>query len=179
MRKTARPVVWEGAGAQSPAPDPIEVHGKDSLRLEENPEPQEGVNPLRRAGGSAMERDHAAQLIPALVAGRSMEVTAFSVAIADGVGHEQRVALEWCRQRVTPRTEFLRDRGCFGTTSRSGHGATGSRWRIGSASALGHTLRLVLRTQPRSGLRGAYDKGDVFRRGFIGERVQPRRGGRK
>ena len=23
MRKTARPVVWEGAGAQSPAPDPI------------------------------------------------------------------------------------------------------------------------------------------------------------
>jgi hypothetical protein len=27
MRKTARPVVWEGAGAQSPAPDPI---GKSS-----------------------------------------------------------------------------------------------------------------------------------------------------
>lgn len=25
MRKTARPVVWEGAGAQSPAPDPIRV----------------------------------------------------------------------------------------------------------------------------------------------------------
>jgi len=25
MRKTARPVVWEGAGAQSPAPDPIKV----------------------------------------------------------------------------------------------------------------------------------------------------------
>ena len=24
MRKTARPVVWEGAGAQSPAPDPID-----------------------------------------------------------------------------------------------------------------------------------------------------------
>ena len=23
MRKTARPVVWEGAGAQSPSPDPI------------------------------------------------------------------------------------------------------------------------------------------------------------
>jgi hypothetical protein len=23
MRKTARTVVWEGAGAQSPAPDPI------------------------------------------------------------------------------------------------------------------------------------------------------------
>jgi hypothetical protein len=23
MRKTARPVVWEGAGAKSPAPDPI------------------------------------------------------------------------------------------------------------------------------------------------------------
>ena len=38
MRKTARTVVWEGAGAQSPAPDPIgrrdarryrrEVHGE-------------------------------------------------------------------------------------------------------------------------------------------------------
>jgi hypothetical protein len=25
MRKTARTVVWEGAGAQSPAPDPIGV----------------------------------------------------------------------------------------------------------------------------------------------------------
>jgi len=25
MRKTARPVVWEGAGAQSPAPDPIDI----------------------------------------------------------------------------------------------------------------------------------------------------------
>jgi hypothetical protein len=24
MRKTARTVVWEGAGAQSPAPDPID-----------------------------------------------------------------------------------------------------------------------------------------------------------
>ena len=24
MRKTARTVVWEGAGAQSPAPDPIQ-----------------------------------------------------------------------------------------------------------------------------------------------------------
>ena len=24
MRKTARPVVWEGAGAQSPVPDPIQ-----------------------------------------------------------------------------------------------------------------------------------------------------------
>ena len=24
MRKTARPVVWEGAGAKSPAPDPIQ-----------------------------------------------------------------------------------------------------------------------------------------------------------
>jgi hypothetical protein len=24
MRKTACPVVWEGAGAQSPSPDPIE-----------------------------------------------------------------------------------------------------------------------------------------------------------
>ena len=27
MRKTARPVVWEGAGAQSPAPDPIGAVG--------------------------------------------------------------------------------------------------------------------------------------------------------
>jgi hypothetical protein len=26
MRKTARTVVWEGAGAQSPAPDPIVRH---------------------------------------------------------------------------------------------------------------------------------------------------------
>ncbi len=25
MRKTARPVVWEGAGAQSPSPDPISI----------------------------------------------------------------------------------------------------------------------------------------------------------
>jgi len=29
MRKTARPVVWEGAGAQSPAPDPIEFRGRN------------------------------------------------------------------------------------------------------------------------------------------------------
>jgi hypothetical protein len=25
MRKTARPVVWEGAGAKSPSPDPIQA----------------------------------------------------------------------------------------------------------------------------------------------------------
>jgi hypothetical protein len=33
MRKTARPVVWEGAGAQSPAPDPIEkiFAGRDEV----------------------------------------------------------------------------------------------------------------------------------------------------
>src|SRR5207249_5629270 len=33
MRKTARPVVWEGAGAQSPALDPIDlVHGDVNCR---------------------------------------------------------------------------------------------------------------------------------------------------
>ncbi|MGI8603384.1 MAG: hypothetical protein ACR2OZ_10330 [Verrucomicrobiales bacterium] len=31
MRKTARPVVWEGCGAQSPQPDPIPSHtGQDA-----------------------------------------------------------------------------------------------------------------------------------------------------
>ena len=30
MRKTARTVVWEGAGAQSPAPDPIPL-GQNAL----------------------------------------------------------------------------------------------------------------------------------------------------
>ncbi|MBM3824988.1 MAG: hypothetical protein FJ404_19250 [Verrucomicrobia bacterium] len=35
MRKTARPVVWEGAGAQSPAPDPISRQG--CLRYHDNP----------------------------------------------------------------------------------------------------------------------------------------------
>src|SRR5258708_2681685 len=30
MRKTARPVVWEGAGAQSPSPDPIQVASFDA-----------------------------------------------------------------------------------------------------------------------------------------------------
>lgn len=31
MRKTARTVVWEGAGAQSPALDPINVTGRDPV----------------------------------------------------------------------------------------------------------------------------------------------------
>ena len=29
IRKTVRPVVWEGAGAQSPVPDPIAAHGRN------------------------------------------------------------------------------------------------------------------------------------------------------
>ena len=44
MRKTARTVVWEGAGAQSPAPDPIidardnqETYLIDEACLEEGP----------------------------------------------------------------------------------------------------------------------------------------------
>ena len=32
MRKTARTVVWEGAGAQSPAPDPIGTNERGSSR---------------------------------------------------------------------------------------------------------------------------------------------------
>ena len=32
MRKTARTVVWEGAGAQSPAPDPIDSVSCDRRR---------------------------------------------------------------------------------------------------------------------------------------------------
>ena len=31
--KTVRPVVWEGAGAQSPAPDPIQANDPDQLGL--------------------------------------------------------------------------------------------------------------------------------------------------
>jgi len=34
MRKTARPVVWEGVGAQSAAPDPITQNGR---QLQEAP----------------------------------------------------------------------------------------------------------------------------------------------
>ena len=33
MRKTARTVVWEGAGAQSPAPDPIGLPAKFTVNL--------------------------------------------------------------------------------------------------------------------------------------------------
>jgi hypothetical protein len=33
MRKTARLVVWEGAGAQSPAPDPIADKSRRTLGL--------------------------------------------------------------------------------------------------------------------------------------------------
>jgi hypothetical protein len=38
MRKTARTVVWEGAGAQSPAPDPISL----SLSIQINGQPSGG-----------------------------------------------------------------------------------------------------------------------------------------
>src|SRR5712692_7747172 len=37
MRKTARPVVWEGAGAQSPAPDPIGAKHMRRRRMRPKP----------------------------------------------------------------------------------------------------------------------------------------------
>jgi len=33
MRKTARPVVWEGAGAQSPALDPIDLVHRPAAKI--------------------------------------------------------------------------------------------------------------------------------------------------
>jgi len=49
MRKTARPVVWEGDGAQSPSLDPISQPVAMSLRLTKVDENQGQVAMIERA----------------------------------------------------------------------------------------------------------------------------------
>ena len=39
IRKTVRPVVWEGAGAQSPVPDPIPTQPSPVVRVSDGTDP--------------------------------------------------------------------------------------------------------------------------------------------
>ena len=65
MRQTARPVVWEGAGAQSPVPDPIKNQPKSSAVVGLAPSPGGFSNKLLQtqphclhAGEPEIQPDH-------------------------------------------------------------------------------------------------------------------------